>query len=185
MVFHIGLLSDVQQRFKPCLDIMGQGFHGDSPLHVISPVHIIINTLNYKQNLGCHFNSWLEPGMNGIIPPRGPRKKETMTNLKTRPLWILPRSLRLSAGKVPPDFESAKRIWLVAGKCFESFFAFFSRFRRGQSHVINCLVKQHSNVLLLLTSCNWSKTFLGHILIPNSITWLCQFFLIFQIFKTL
>ena len=33
-------------------NIMGQGFHGGSvPVnHLISPVHIIINTLNYEQN---------------------------------------------------------------------------------------------------------------------------------------
>ena len=89
-------------------NIMGQGFHGGSvPVnHVISPVHIIINTLNYEQNLGCHYNSRLEPGMNGIIPPRGPRKlrnrnapenkalRDSTTNFKTE-CWKGPTRLRV------------------------------------------------------------------------------------------
>ena len=88
--------------------IMGEGDHGGSvPVnHVISPVHIIINTLNYEQNLGCHYNSRLEPGMNGIIPPRGPRKlrnrnapenkalRDSTTNFKTE-CWKGPTRLRV------------------------------------------------------------------------------------------
>ena len=51
-----------KERNSMTRNIMVQGFHGGNvPInHVVSSVHIIINTLNYEQNLACHFNSRLE-----------------------------------------------------------------------------------------------------------------------------
>ena len=68
------------ERNGMCANIKGQA--RELPKHVnqvICCLHIIINTLHHEETLGQFVNARLEPGMNGIIPPRGPRSLRRRT----------------------------------------------------------------------------------------------------------
>jgi hypothetical protein len=81
---------------------------------VVPCLHIIINTLHHEETLGQFVNARLEPGMNDIIPPRGPRRLRNRTKPENKAIedslksfkkecWEGPARLRIGQ----PDMSGA------------------------------------------------------------------------------